>query len=85
MIAKMLNGANGDGSVYSYTIVYFQDGSDPTAAPHNLPYLASAAVVDALPMAIAGRYLTGYGVKPLPRTLAARRRSLKSCIGCKVQ
>ena len=33
LFLKMVNAANGDGSIYSFVMVLFNDGSDPTAAP----------------------------------------------------
>lgn len=50
---------------------------------HNLPQLTSAADVERLSSAYAKRYLIGYGVQPIPPTVAERQRLVKVSIGCR--
>jgi len=76
------NAGNGDGSIYPFVTVNFNDGTTPTAPPHNLPALTSIAVINTLTAAICNQYLTGYGVQGAGN-VAERRRLVKVAIGCR--
>jgi len=77
-----MNESRGDGDVVQFEIVPFNDGSDPTQPPHNLPPLHSFNVIETLHGAQLVAYLNGYGVVLHPlATNDLRKEVLKGLIG----
>ena len=68
----------GDGNTQPWQVLLFDDGSDPTAAPHLLPAIRDVDVLNGLGGAQLSAYLIGYGTAPVnvPNALVQRRRML---------
>ncbi|KAJ7087785.1 hypothetical protein C8R44DRAFT_991242 [Mycena epipterygia] len=64
LVAQSANVRSGTGHLAPYDMVPFIDGSDPTAAPHNLPALRNISDIRALTSAESTRYCTNYGLEP---------------------
>ncbi|KDQ10514.1 hypothetical protein BOTBODRAFT_36207 [Botryobasidium botryosum FD-172 SS1] len=80
--ALSYNQRAGDGSHTPFEMVAFCDGSDPTAAPYNLPLLSSWAAVDNLSSSRCTIYFQGYFPnQPVPRLIATRRKKILIAIG----
>ncbi|KAF8069888.1 hypothetical protein FPV67DRAFT_1485301, partial [Lyophyllum atratum] len=83
-VNQMYNSRCADGTVEPYKIVPFNDGTLPTAPPHNLPALLNVESIRTLTGAQTTAYLDGYGVPP-PRTINQRKKEIGRAIGCRVE
>ena len=67
-----------------YIKLYKQYWSLTNFQQHNLTPLRRAANVNTLLGPVSTLYCQGYGIQPVPNTIAARRRAIKQHIGYKV-
>ncbi|KAJ6531186.1 hypothetical protein B0H19DRAFT_1273402 [Mycena capillaripes] len=78
----------GTGYQIPYTEVPFVDGSQPSVAVPGraaLPALLNVDCIRNLTGRQAARYLTGYGVVPIPQRVSARRSRVAQCVGCNIE
>lgn len=87
-LQQSTNGRRHEGYVVKFEIVFFENGDNPTQAPHHLPPLHNVDDINNIQPPHLVRYLHGYGVDPLPSagspyaTNHLRKNILKQKVGC---